>query len=548
MDNKPIAKAFQFLGELMELHEENPFKVRSYQNAYMTLRKWEQPLGEMPFEEIEAIKGVGKAIAGKIKELLDSGQMQTLEKYKAQTPEGVQEMLQIKGFGPKKVRTVWKDLGVETVGELLYAINENRLLELKGFGKKTQEELRQQLEYYRLSKDKFLYASAESEALALVESLQAALPDSAVVEWTGAIRRREPVLESIELLVGTAGLSPSELGASLTEIQPAAGGWRGVSPSGFPVMLHVCHPEEFGSKQFRHSASPSFLDAFISRFPGQDFRGLAEETAVFERAGLTYLAPELRSAPDALNWVAHELLSEEDIRGVVHAHSTYSDGIHTLQEMAKYARSAGFAYLLITDHSKSAFYANGLSIERVLAQMAEIDALNAAMAPFRIFKGIESDILADGSLDYPEEILAQFEVVIASVHSNLKMDEAKATARIIRAIENPHTRILGHPTGRLLLSRPGYPLDHHAVIDACAAQGVAIELNANPYRLDLDWSWIPYAMEKQVLISINPDAHSREGIRDIHFGVMAARKGGLTKTLCLNAMEPEQFAAWMKRP
>ncbi len=266
---------------------------------------------------------------------------------------------------------------------------------------------------------------------------------------------------------------------------------------------------------------------------------------MFERAGLPYLAPELRSAPDALSRAIPELLDEEDIRGVVHAHSTYSDGLHALQEMAESARNAGFAYLVITDHSKSAFYANGLSIERVLAQMAEIEALNAAMAPFRIFKGIESDILADGSLDYPEEILAQFEVVIASVHSNLKMDEAKATARIIRAIENPHTRILGHPTGRLLLSRPGYPLDHRAVIDACAANGVAIELNANPYRLDLDWAWIPYAIEKQVWISINPDAHSREGIRDIHFGVLAARKGGLEKSRCLNAMDLESFAEWV---
>ena len=547
MDNKTIAKAFQFLGEIMELHEENPFKVRSYQNAYMTLRKWEQPLGEMPVEDIEAIKGVGKAIAGKINELLDTGQMQTLEKYKAMTPEGVQEMLRIKGFGPKKVRTVWKDLGVETIGELLYAINENRLLELKGFGKKTQEDLRQQLEYYRLSKDKFLYATAENEAIALVKSLQAVFSPSLNLEWTGAIRRREPVLESIEILVGKQELSSSELGTILSDIQPAPGGWRGISPSGFPVTLYVCPPEEFGSKQFRYSASPSFLDAFISRFSGQDFRGLEEEMQVFEQAGLPYLAPELRSSPDALSRFNPALIVEEDIRGVVHAHSTYSDGIHTLQEMAESARTSGFDYLVITDHSKSAFYANGLSAERVFSQMAEVEALNAAMAPFRIFKGIESDILADGSLDYPEEILSQFEVVIASVHSNLKMEEAKATARIIRAIENPHTRILGHPTGRLLLSRPGYPLDHKAVIDACAAHGVAIELNANPYRLDLDWSWIPYAIEKQVLISINPDAHSREGIRDIHFGVLAARKGGLGKGHCLNAMDLQRFASWVNK-
>lgn len=536
----------------MELHEENPFKVRSYQNAYMTLRKWEQPLEKMSFEEIEGIKGVGKAIAGKIRELLDTGQMQTLEKYKSVTPEGIQEMLLIKGFGPKKVRTIWKDLGVETVGELLYAINENRLIELKGFGKKTQEDIRQQLEYYQLSKDKFLYAAAEPDALALAESMQTALSGAVRVEWTGAIRRREPVLESIEMLVGKLDVSPSELESSLSEIRPAANGWQGVSASGFPVTVHLCHPGEFGSKQFLHTAGPYFMDAFLSRFPGQDFKGLPEEKTVFERTGLPYLAPELRSAPDALAWAAEgrapELLTNEDIRGVVHAHSTYSDGIHTLLEMAESARDSGFSYLVITDHSKSAFYANGLSAERVLAQMSEIDALNASMAPFRIFKGIESDILGDGSLDYPEEILSQFEVIIASVHSNLKMDEAKATARILRAVENPHTRILGHPTGRLLLSRSGYPLDHKAVIDACAANGVAIELNANPYRLDLDWSWIPYAVEKRVLISINPDAHSREGIRDIRFGVLAARKGGLEKSLCLNAMETEHFAAWAKKP
>jgi len=240
------------------------------------------------------------------------------------------------------------------------------------------------------------------------------------------------------------------------------------------------------------------------------------------------------------------LIEETDIKGVVHTHSTYSDGLNTLKEMAEYTKAQGFEYLVMSDHSKSAFYANGLQPERVLMQMEEIDALNQQLAPFRIFKGIESDILNDGSLDYPEDILSKFEVIIASVHSNLRMDEAKATQRIIKAVENPHTRILGHPTGRLLLSRQGYPLDHQKVIDACAANGVVIELNASPYRLDLDWSWIPYALEKGVMISINPDAHSKQGIHDIHFGVLSARKGALSAEYCLNAKGVNDFVTWIE--
>ena len=242
-----------------------------------------------------------------------------------------------------------------------------------------------------------------------------------------------------------------------------------------------------------------------------------------------------------------ELINPTDIQGVIHSHTTYSDGINSLTEMAEAARAAGYSYIGITDHSKAAFYANGLSVERVLEQMAEIDQLNTQWDDFRILKGIESDILADGSLDYEEDILQRFDFVIASVHSNLRMDEAKATARLLAAIENPYTHILGHPTGRLLLSRPGYPIDHRKVIDACAANQVAIELNASPYRLDLDWTWIPYALEKGVLISINPDAHSIAGIQDIYFGTLAARKGGLTAERCLNARPADEFLAALKK-
>jgi DNA polymerase (family 10) len=238
------------------------------------------------------------------------------------------------------------------------------------------------------------------------------------------------------------------------------------------------------------------------------------------------------------------LIEEADIRGVVHTHSTYSDGINTVRQMAEASRERGYEYLVMSDHSQAAFYANGLKADRVREQWREIDALNEEMAPFRILKGTECDILSDGSLDYDEELLAGFDLVIASVHSNLNMDEERAMERLLAAIANPYTNILGHPTGRLLLSREGYPIDHAAVIDACAEHRVAIELNANPYRLDLDWSWVPYAVERGVKVSINPDAHSTGGIDDIHYGVLAARKGGLRKVDCLNTRGVEDLLAY----
>lgn len=549
MTNKEIARAFQLLGDIMELHEENPFKIRSYQNAYMTLRKLDLPLVEMDDGAIAAIKGVGAAIAAKIRELLTSGKMETLEKYKAMTPPGIQEMLQVKGLGPKKVRAVWKGLGVETIGELLYAINENRLIELKGFGDKTQEEIRKQLEYYQTSRGFFLYASLEADAELFLSNFRERFPDSRA-EFTGDFRRKAITLEALQILVGLQEFSPGTLAGLLIEIlEQPTGIWTGTTPSGLPVKLHVCLPERFEAEQFRLSTSTPFMAAFREKYPQVDVDGIQDEASVFAKAGLPYLVPELREEPWALEFadsgLLSELIEERDICGAIHAHSTWSDGLHALREMAEECRKRGLSYLVISDHSKSAFYANGLSEARVQEQFAEIDALNQELAPFRIFKGIECDILNDGSLDYAEEILSGFECVIASIHSNLKMDGEKATARLLRAVENPFTHVLGHPTGRLLLSRPGYPIDHQRIIDACVANGVAIELNANPYRLDLDWHWLPYAIRKGAMISINPDAHSVAGLRDIRYGVFAARKGALVKTRCLNALPAKDFEYWL---
>ncbi len=548
MTNKEIARTFNDLARIMELHDENPFKIRSYSNAYLQLRKVGTPLVEMSDTEISGIKGVGKAIAGKIREMEQTGTLAALEKYKEITPEGVQKMLKIKGFGPKKIKSLWKGLEVETIGELLYACNENRLVELKGFGEKTQEDLRQKLEYFLKSQDQFLYATLEEIGEDLLAYLQQQLPEGTAISFTGAFRRRDPILKGIEFVVA------GELSSVFDEEHLILVGQEGdkfiaKTVDEIPVRLFQCQASEFGSKLFRYTGEEAFTKYFLEKAAEKDFRGLHSEADVFTKAGIPFIEPELREGQQAVDRALAgqlpDLIEASQVKGVLHAHSTYSDGINSLREMAEYARDRGYEYLGITDHSKSAFYANGLKEDRLRQQWAEIDALNVELAPFKIYKGIESDILNDGSLDYPADLLQEFDFIIASVHSNLRMDKTKATKRLLAAIANPYTTMLGHPTGRLLLAREGYPIDHRAVIDACAEHQVAIEINANPLRLDLDYTWIDYALEKGVLLSVNPDAHSTGGIHDIHYGVLAARKGGLSADRCVCCLGREDFESFL---
>ncbi len=546
MTNKEIARRFTDLAAIMELHNENPFKIRSYANAYITLRKLDTSLADMPRTEMDAIKGVGKAIGDKIQELLQTGDMQTFRKYTDETPPGVVDMLSIKGFGPKKIQAVWKELGIETVGELLYACNENRLIELHGFGKKTQDEIRKNTEYYLRSRHKIHWATADDMATATEKYLKETLP-TAKIERVGELRRLMPTVERLDFLIGLDGKLPSQLfdNERLTLIDSKENSFLAKNEDDFAVQIFTCLPDEFGSKLFKYSGSRPFLAAFLKNTEGVDFKHIADEKALFEKAKLPFIPAELRENGDVLTLAMADklpnLINLGDIKGVIHTHTTYSDGLHSIQDMAKAAQHLGYQYIGITDHSKAAFYANGLKEERIYEQWAEIDALNGQFFNFRILKGIECDILNDGSMDYNEEILRGFDFVIASVHSNLKMNEEKATARLIKAVENQYVTILGHPTGRLLLSREGYPIDHEKVIDACAANGVTIELNAHPWRLDVDWTWIPRARERGVLISVNPDAHSTAGINDIRYGIMAARKGGLDAVGCLNCRDVEGF-------
>ncbi len=560
MTNKEIARAFADLAAVMELHNENPYKIKSYQNAYITLRKLDTPLETMSEVEMDAVKGIGKSTVEKIVQLLKTGEMQAFRQYADKTPTGVIDMLHIKGFGPKKIQAVWKELEIESVGELLYACNENRLIELHGFGQKTQEEIRKNTEYYLKSRNKVHWAIAEEMTDDVLNYLDSKFKElkmaDVIIEKVGEVKRLMPIVEKIELLISCKeNLLQVFDNQKLILLKQNDNSYFAKTEDNFPVIIYTCAKEDWGSKMFKYSSSRPFLESFVKftveeRNPdtlgeGVDFRHLPTEQAIFDKANLPFIPAELREDGGILDVAkAHklpELITLGDIKGVIHTHTTWSDGLHSTREMAEMAQKLGYQYIGISDHSKAAFYANGLKEARILAQWQEIDLLNAEFFNFKILKSVESDILNDGSLDYADDILRGFDFVIASVHSNLKMAEEKATTRLIKAIENPFTTILGHPTGRLLLSREGYPIDHKKVIDACAANRVAIELNANPYRLDLDWSWIPYARERGVLISINPDAHSMTGINDIRYGIMVARKGGLDTEGCLNARDLNGF-------
>ncbi len=516
MDNRDISEILKLTAQLMELHGENEFKIRSYNNASFKIGRLDKQLSQINPDDLANVDGIGKSLAAKVMELIETNHLKQLEEIIAQTPAGVVEMLSVKGIGPKKIRTLWKELQIESIGELLYACSENRLVELKGFGSKTQESIKKSIEFIISSSGKFHYAATEEIALKKVEELKKQL-NTELVLLTGEIRRKCEIIEKIEILAASENTNFES----------------GNSP--IPIKIISCKPENFYHQLFITTGNKKHLE--LLNLNGLE--NVSSEDEIYSKNNLPFIIPEMREGIFEFNWIKNnsnnDLIEMSDLRGILHNHTTYSDGSHTLREMAQHCKNLGYEYLGICDHSQSAFYAKGLPVERIFEQHKEIDSLNSELAPFKIFKGIESDILYDGSLDYENDILQTFDFIVASVHSNLKMNEEKATSRLLKAIENPYITILGHPTGRLLLSREGYPIDHKKIIDACAENRVVIELNAHPYRLDLDWRWIQYALEKNVMISINPDAHNKEGYDDMYYGVCVARKGGLAKKMSFNA-------------
>ena len=543
MENKPIARTLRLLSQLMELHEANSFKIKSLVNAAFKVDKLPFPIADKTLEEMEKIDGIGKSTAAKISELLQTGSITELQDLLSQTPDGVVDMMSIKGIGPKKAIIIWKELGIENTGELLYACNENRLITAKGFGDKTQEEIKKAIEFRMSSSGKFLFAQVEKEANDLMDEIKAVFP-GALKHFAGEFRRLNDIITEIVILIGSIDpviafntFMQSKILQNATQNENHI---SGELSNGLLVEIICVEKDDYFKELFLNTGNDEHVQAVLERITESIDQAETEEL-IYAKAGLSWMQPELREGNMFIKKAESEnlpvLINIYDLKGSLHNHSTWSDGINSVEDMALYCRDKmKLEYLGMCDHSKSAFYAKGLSIERVLQQHEEIEHLNKKLEGFHIFKGIESDILFDGSLDYPDEILKKFDFIVASVHSILKMDQDKATSRLIKAIENPYTTILGHPTGRLLLSREGYSIDHKKVIDACAANNVVIEINANPFRLDLDWRWHQYALEKGVFLSINPDAHRVEGFLDMHYGILTARKGGLNKEMCLNAL------------
>lgn len=551
-DNYFIADQFSLLSKLMDIHGENSFKSKNYSIAAFNIEKLPEQLSFMKPAEIFSLKGIGESTGKKIIEIIDTNKLSTLEELLQKTPPGVAEMLNIKGLGPKKISTVWKEMNIETIGELLYACNENRLTLYKGFGEKTQKNVQESIEFYLRHQGSYLYAETEEYALAIDNKLKNKFPGE-LLGFTGGYRRQSEILTEIEWVTTISSASLTEfLGSENIKVEEKTDEIiRAKGPENISITFYPSDKPGFYRRLFQTTSSVDFSSAWKKLPDWNPESNFASEEAIFESAGIPYIPPFLREKETAIEKAkqqkASSIIQPGDIRGIIHSHSNWSDGSNTVEEMAKACIKEGYEYLVISDHSKSAFYANGLSEERIKEQHLYVDELNSKLAPFKIFKSIEADILNDGALDYPDNILAGFDLVIASVHSNLKMTIEKAMSRLLAAIENRYTTILGHMTGRLLLSRPGYPVDHLKIIDACVANNVVIELNAHPRRLDMDWRWIDLAIEKGALISIDPDAHSVEGYHDCRYGVLAAQKAGVSKENNLSSFGLNEFEAYLKK-
>lgn len=553
MSNKEISNQFSTLSKLMDVHGENSFRSKSYSIAAFKITQLPVELQSLSTEKISSLNGIGDAIAKKIQEIFSDGMIKNLQELISKTPEGIFEMLKIKGLGPKKIGVIWKEMGIENIGELLYACEENRLLLYEGFGKKTQQNVVEAIQFFMSQKGSYLYAQVDQlsrELLLLFKKIFS----TDLISLTGNFRRQDETMNALEFVIATSMKSINSEVKKLGEFELIEEAITSVSykfKEGILVKIFSSSSENFIATLFDKTGNEDFVNAFHKLYPKAKISGSENEEQIFKETGLQYIPPFLRENAEIIDLAKQNkipvLIQPSDIKGIIHCHSNWSDGINTLEELAKACKKSGKDYLVISDHSKTASYANGLSIDRIKAQHELVEELNEKLKPFKIFKSIESDILNDGSLDYDEEILRNFDLVITSVHSNLKMTLEKAMARLLKAIENPYTTILGHMTGRLLLSRKGYPLDYKKIIDSCAAKNVVIEINAHPRRLDMRWQWISYALSKGVLLSIDPDSHSIAEFDNTYYGVLVAQKGMVTPAQNLSSFSLKEFEAFLKQ-
>ncbi len=567
MNNKEVAQILSEMAELLELAGENPFKIRAYAQGARIIESQDLEAAELIRNgALPKLKGIGATLSEQITQLVREGSTPLWEDLKSRFPLELREMLRVPGLGPKKVKELVARLGIRNLGELEYACHENRLLTLPGFGKKSQDNILRAIEQVKRFKSRFLYGEIYPLAQALLEEIRNH-PETLQASVAGSLRRKKETVKDIDLVAESS--RPEALTAyfstlPLVEQVIAQGPTKSsvLLKSGIQADLRVVGPNLFPFALHHFTGSKEHHTRLRTRAKGLGFKlneyGLFQgnrlipcrgEFEIYQGLGLSYIAPELRE-----DWGEIEaaeagtlpvLVEDRDIQGTFHLHTLLSDGTPSLSQWIQAAQKQGLHYLGISDHSQTAAYAGGLKPEQLKEQRAEIALWNRKQDQVRLFWGIESDILPDGSLDYSQAELAAFDFVIASVHSRFTMTETEMTKRIIRAIENPFTTILGHPTGRLLLARDPYPVTMELVLKAAARNGVLIELNANPHRLDLDWRLMKQAKQLGLKIVINTDAHHLEGLQDLSLGVGIARKGWLTREDIFNTQGQDDVAAFL---
>ena len=578
MTAREAAAALAEIAMLLEVVGGNPFRAKAFQSASRSLETSGADLTALAAAGgLRTLPGVGEGIASVLAELVATGTSRMLEELRAETPVGLFDVMRIKGVGAKRGRTLYKDLGIDSLETLEAAAAAGRLAKLPGFGARTEEKILEGVAFVRSMQGRRRFFQAIEPAAALLELVEQ-LSGVVRASAAGQVRRRLEVVESIDIVA--AARKPETVLAAFRLLQgvkeadddDADRRAEVVLADGLRATLVCVKPPEYATALLFATGSDDHLAQLAGRakeqklrigregvFQGRKRLALPDEDAVYRALGLDFIPPELREGWGEIEAAAEgrlpRLVEVDDLRGTFHCHTTYSDGRASVAEMAEAARERGWRYLGIADHSQSAGYAGGLPVAAVRKQHREIDAWNAehggrGKKRFRLFKGVESDILADGSLDYPDDVLRSFDYVVGSVHSSFALPEKEQTRRLIRAVSNPHITMLGHATGRLLLRRSGYAVDARAVIDAAAEHGTCVEINADPHRLDVDWKNARYAAEKGVLVPINPDAHSTGALGNVAWGINVARKAWLTAPQVLNAWdldELEEFLAERKQ-
>lgn len=568
MDKEQIIKTLKDISVLMELRDENPFKIRAYQNSARALQASDIDLNrDLSVKDLTDIKGIGSHIAEKIKTMLDSGELKFYRDLKESVPPGLVEMLAIPSMGPKKIKYLFDNLHISNIGQLEYACKENRLVDLPNFGKKTQENILKGIEVLKRFKGKYLFANIIEEA----EAVHKKIKGSKYVirsSLAGSVRRKKEIVKDIDIVASSehpdkvmdffASLEEAEdiiaRGDTKSSIRLKSGinvDIRIIEDFQYPYALHHFTGSKEHNTAMRTAAKKDNIKMNeYGLFKNGRLVKCSDESDIFSFFSMDWIPPELREnfgeIEAAKNKTLPKLIDEKDIKGIFHIHTTYSDGSVSIEQVCNHLQKLGLQYAGISEHSKTASYAGGLKKDDVRRYLEEIDELNLKYSGFKIFKGIESDILLDGSLDYNDRILAGFDFIIAAVHSSFALSEQQMTERIIKAIENRFTTMIAHPTGRLLLARDAYSVDIVRIVNAAAENNVDIELNASPFRLDLDWRMCKYAREKGVRIFVNPDAHNLNDLSNYKFGINIARKGWLEKRDVPNTLSLAEIDKYLK--